>query len=311
MNYQRFIGCLVALALWSGCQPEQAKETTIDLATLDFNTIDWQAHRGGKGLAPENSIPAFTYAVTLPYVKTLELDVVVSKDSILVVSHEPWMSSKICLTPDGNEINEAEEKQLNIFQMTLEEIAAYDCGSRRVDGFPDQKKMKTNKPTLENVVKAVSAYAAQRNLEATLFNIEIKSSPEGDNIYHPEPATFASLVISAVNRLRIKERINIQSFDVRALQAVHQQDSTLQLAYLISTSEGLDQDLQKLGFIPNIISPNHELVNADFVKAAHSKGIKVIPWTVNEVGRMKALLELGVDGIITDYPNLIPTLIPQ
>ncbi len=311
MNHQRFIGCLIALALWSGCQIEQQQERTIDLASLDLNTIDWQAHRGGKGLAPENSIPAFTYAVTLPYVKTLELDVVVSKDSILIVSHEPWMSSKICLTPQGNEISEAEEKQLNIFQMTLAEIAAYDCGSKPVDGFPDQKKMKTNKPTLENVVKAVSAYAAQRNLEAPLFNIEIKSAPEGDHVYHPAPATFANLLVNAINRLRIRDRANIQSFDVRALQAVHQQDSTLQLAYLISTSEGLDQDLQQLGFTPNIISPNHQLITPDFVKAAHSKGMKVIPWTVNDVERMKALLALDVDGIITDYPNLIPTLTPQ
>ncbi|NJK84291.1 MAG: glycerophosphodiester phosphodiesterase [Saprospiraceae bacterium] len=229
MNDQRFIGCLIALALWSGCQTEQ-KESTIDLTNLDLNTIDWQAHRGGKGLAPENTIPAFTYAVTLPFVKTLELDVVVSKDSILVVSHEPWMSSKICLTPDSSEISEAEEKQLNIFQMTLEQITAYDCGSKPVDGFPDQKKMKTSKPTLENVVKAVGAYAAQKNLAAPQFNIEIKSAPEGDNVYHPEPTVFAQLVIKAVNRLRIKERTSIQSFDVRALQAVHQQDSTLQLA---------------------------------------------------------------------------------
>ncbi len=307
MNHQRFIGCLLVLLVWSSCQTEQ-KEKTIDLATLDLNTIDWQAHRGGKGLAPENTVPAFTYAVTLPYVKTLELDLVVSKDSVLVVSHEPWMSSKICLTPEGSEIGEANEKQLNIFQMTLEEITAYDCGSKPVEDFPEQKKIKTSKPTFENIVKAVNAYAAQKSLEAPQFNIEIKSAPEGDNIYHPEPATFATLVINAINRLRIKERSNIQSFDVRALQAVHQQDSTLQLAYLISTSEGLEQDLQKLGFTPNIISPNHQLVNADFVKAAHARGMKVIPWTVNDVERMKALLVLGVDGIITDYPNLIPTL---
>lgn len=307
MKIQHILLVSIALFLLQSCQ-EDTQTPTVDVSNIDISTIDWQAHRGGKGLAPENTVPAFTYAITLPNVKTLELDVVVSKDSQLVVSHEPWMSANICLKPDGVEISEAEEKSLNLFEMTYEEIKSYDCGSKPVEGYPDQKKMKTWKPTLESVVKSVNAYAAQRELTAPKFNIEIKTAPEGDNVYHPVPEAFATLLLAEIKKLRIKKRTTIQSFDVRALQAVHQQDSTFTLAYLLGDSNGLEKDLEVLGFTPQILSPNHNLVTNKMVSQAHELGMKVIPWTVNEVARMKTLLGLDVDGIITDYPDRIALL---
>ncbi len=305
MRTQHILIILLTVFSLQSCQ-EDSKVP--NLAAIDLSAVDWQAHRGGKGLAPENTVAAFTYAVTFPNVKTLELDVVVSKDSQLIVSHEPWMSANICLKPDSSEISKAEEKSLNIFEMTYEEIKSYDCGSKPVEGYPDQKKMKAWKPTLEAVVKSVNAYTAQRQLDAPKFNIEIKSDPEGDNIYHPTPDVFATLLLSAIKQLRIEDRTTIQSFDVRALQAVHQQDSTITLAYLIGKSDGLENDLKKLGFTPQILSPNHQLVSTKMVNEVHKKGMKVIPWTVNEVIQMKSLLSMGVDGIITDYPDRIALL---
>lgn len=264
--------------------------------------FDWQGHRGCRGLMPENSLPAFLHALDFPEVVTLELDLAVSKDNQLIVSHEPWFNPAICLTPGGDSIPHRDAEKNLIYQFTATEIRAFDCGSLGNARFPQQQKQPTYKPTLAEVVAAVRAKAAGRTLR---WNIEIKSQPEWDGLRHPPVEEFVRLTIAELKTLGLEKEANIQSFDVRALQAMHRQAPHIRLAFLIENVWSMATNLKKLGFTPQIYSPYYQLVSKKLVRNCHAKNIQVIPWTVNDVASMRGMIQLGVDGIITDYPNLI------
>ena len=279
--------------------------TMTEAQNTKIPAFDWQGHRGCRGLLPENSIPAFLKALDFPQVTTLELDLAVSKDGKLIVSHEPWMNESICSKPDGTPVTKAEAMSLKIMDLTYDQIKEYDCGSRGNGRFPEQQAMKTYKPSLEEVVDEVKKYCFLRALPMPQFNIEIKSMPEGDGVFTPPVADFAKLVVDEVNRLKIKDKSCVQSFDVRALQAVKKLDAAITLALLVENMDGVETNLERLGFQPDIYSCYYLLLRKKTVKKLHEQGIRVIPWTVNKVKAMKKLRRWGVDGIITDYPNLI------
>ena len=264
--------------------------------------FDWQGHRGCRGLMPENSIPAFLKALEYPAVTTLELDLAVSKDKQLIVSHEPWFNPSICLQPGGDSIRRKDEHKFLIYQMTSDDIRAFDCGSLGNPRFPGQQKQKTWKPTLREVVEAVRAKRPDKASNIR-WNIEIKSQPEWDGVRHPPIEEFCNLVVAELKTLGITDHANLQSFDVRPLQYLHRTNPSLKLALLVENIRGLDYNLSNLGFQPDFYSPYYRLVSRKTLKRCHEKGIQVIPWTVNEVKDMRALLHLGVDGIITDYPD--------
>ncbi len=137
------------------------------------------------------------------------------------------------------------------------------------------------------------------------FNIEIKSLPETDNIFHPAVNEYANLVLADLKKMRVLKNVIIQSFDKRALQIVKRIDSDVRISLLCEEDLTLDKSLAGLGFMPNIYSCDHKSVNEKMVSRAKELKIKLIPWTVNNTTEMKKLIALGVDGIITDYPNLI------
>jgi len=262
--------------------------------------FDWQGHRGCRGLMPENSLPAFLKALEFPEVVTLELDLAVSKDGKLIVSHEPWFSAAICLLPGGDTIKKGEAEKFLIYYMSLEAIRSFDCGSKVNPRFPEQQKLKTYKPTLSEVVKAV--LLIRPNIR---WNIEIKSQPEWDGLRHPPVEEFVRLVVTEVRALGIEKSATVQSFDVRALNALHRQAPDLQVAFLIENVDSFEVNMARLDFTPAIYSPYYLLVNKGLVKQCHAKNMKLVPWTVNDVKSMRRLIRLGVDGIITDYPNKI------
>lgn len=273
--------------------------------TLVSQNFDWQGHRGCRGLLPENTVPAFLKALDFPQVTTLELDLAVSKNHELIVSHEPWMSEGICTKPDGMPVTKSEAMSLKIMDMTYEDIKQYDCGSRGNARFPQQQPMPVHKPSLEDVVVAVRKHCAKKNLQMPRFNIEIKSHPDADGIFTPKIEDFTKLVVAELERLKISQLCCVQSFDVRAVQAVHRLAPQMTLALLVENKDGYEKNLQLLGFHPNIYSPDYKLLRRKDVRALHKLGLKVIPWTVNTVKEMKKLRRWKVDGIITDYPNLI------
>jgi len=266
--------------------------------------FDLQGHRGCRGLMPENTIPAMIKALELG-VQTLEMDVVISGDGKVVVSHEPWISSEIGTNPDGSPVTREEEMTLNLFRMPYETILKYDVGLRPHPRFPEQKKMKAYKPLLTDLIDSVMDYASQNQRTIPRFNIETKCRPEGDRLYHPEPSVFVDSLMRVIQDKKIIASVTIQSFDIRTLQYLHRKDSTVSIALLIDEKDtrSIEQQFDELGFKPNIYSPHYSLVNVGLIESCHQLGIKVIPWTVNDADQMKQLKKIGVDGLITDYPD--------
>jgi glycerophosphoryl diester phosphodiesterase len=224
------------------------------------------------------------------------------------------MNHLICLDPTGNAIDSVQGMLANIFQMTYDEVKLWDCGSKGNARFPGQQKFKIAKPLLIDVIAAVETHIKSYSRYEVDYNIEIKSDARGDNVYHPNPQEFSDLVISTLNEYLPLDRVVIQSFDFRVLQYIHKQYPKIKLAALVENKKSIDANLKELGFIPHIYSPDWKLLNTDRVKYLHTKKIdtarngkkiRVIPWTVNQLNDMKALKKMGVDGIITDYPNRV------
>ncbi|MDX2127809.1 MAG: glycerophosphodiester phosphodiesterase family protein [Chloroherpetonaceae bacterium] len=264
--------------------------------------VDFQGHRGARGLLPENTIPAFLkcldYGLT-----TLELDVVVSKDTQIVVSHEGWFSSEICSLPNGDSVLKEDEEKFLIYSIPYSEVKKFDCGKRGHPRFPEQQAKPSVKPLLAEVIQASDAYAAYLNLSQPIYNIELKSEPGRDGVLQPEPDMFAQFVYAELLRLEVQNRVIIQSFDPRVLNSMHKIDSTLTYALLVETELSVEENLKSLSFQPKIYSPYFKLVTPELRQTLKSKGIQLVVWTVNELSDMNAMIALGVDGIITDYPN--------
>jgi glycerophosphoryl diester phosphodiesterase len=267
--------------------------------------FDKQGHRGCRGLMPENTISAMLKAIDLG-VTTLETDAIITKDKQVILSHEPFFNHEITTKPDGNYVTEAEEKSLNIYRMNYEEVKKFDVGLKNHPRFPQQQKIKVSKPLLSEMIDSVEEYCKNNNRTFPHYNIETKSLPLTDNIYHPAPAEFIDLLMQVILSKKIEERVTIQSFDFRTLQYLHQKYPQIKTAMLIEDYDkrSLQEQLTALSFTPTIYSPEYSLVNDTLIKTCHELGIKIIPWTVNTKEEIKRLRALGIDGIISDYPNL-------
>ena len=289
------------------------------LAQVYIPKFDIQGHRGARGLRPENTIPAFLMALDSG-VTTIELDVAITKNRQVVVSHEPWMSSEICLDPSGKAIPKKEETKHNIYQMNYDDVQQYDCGSKGNERFPEQQKIKVFKPLLSDVIIAVENHIKNFSIYEVDYNIEIKSLPQGDKKFHPTPQEYSELVFDLVDQYIPLDRLVIQSFDFRVLKYWHETHPEVRLAALVENKKSVDQNLTALGFIPSVYSPDFKLLTNESVEYLHtnmislpesieqktsttSQKLRVIPWTVNEIEDMLVLKGMGVDGFITDYPN--------
>lgn len=283
------------------------KKQSINMApAIAFDT---QGHRGCRGLMPENTIPAMIKALDLG-VTTLEMDAVITKDSQVVLSHEPFFNHEISTSPDGLPISEATEKQHNIFQLDYAQVKRYDVGLAKHPRFPRQEKIAAVKPLLADVFDAADAHAKKTNRALPFYNIETKSQASTDNQFHPEPGRFVELLMQVILQKKIEQRVIIQSFDVRTLQYLHQHYPQIQTAYLVErpSLNSMDAQINKLGFTPTIFSPEHRLVTTAMINYCREKKIKLIPWTVNELSTIQKLKDMGVDGIISDYPDLFAQL---
>jgi glycerophosphoryl diester phosphodiesterase len=277
------------------------------LLNASAQKLDIQAHRGGRGIMPENSIPAMINAVKLG-VKTLELDCVISKDNQVVVSHDTYMSADFMTKPDGSLISKAEEKNLLIYRMPYDSIRLYDGGTKPHSQFYRQIKIKTYKPLLTELIDSVERYIKLNHLKPVYYNLEIKSAATGDGIEHPNPQAFVKLVMDLLNKKKITQRVTVQSFDIRPLQELHEKYPKQILSYLISNKDSFTSNIAKLGFTPQVISPNYVQVDSKFVEQAHQAKVQVLPWTVNDEEGMKKMADLNVDGIISDFPDKLVAL---
>lgn len=291
------LNCAFILMILGGCASEKKTEKEETLK------ITLQGHRGCRGLLPENTIPAFLKAADIG-VSGLEMDVVLTADNKVLVSHEAYMHPDICLKPDGSIIEEEEEKTLNIYKMTADSAQKFICGTFIHPGFLDQRQVKTYKPLLSEVVAEVDAHCAKNDLPRPFFNIEVKSDEEDDGIFHPGPKEFAQHIHNTVLEIGIEDRVLVQSFDFRILRELNLLEPRLPLIALneekhVSLSEVLDS----LSFKPFGYSPEHVLVDEAIVKYCEAHNLSLPVWTVNDSTRIKNLLELGVTNIITDFPD--------
>lgn len=261
-----------------------------------------EGHRGARGYLPENTIPSFKLAIDQGS-DTIELDVVVTKDKKVIVSHEPYFSSVISLDPQGKKIAKESEREHNIYKLTFAETKKYDVGSIGNAGFPEQKPMKVYKPLLSEVFKEIEKYTKEKKLVRVRYNIEIKSSPEGDGTFQPPPPEFAALVMADITKAKLQDHVIVQSFDVRPLQEIRKTHPKLPLALLVGNPEGAEKNLEKLGFVPDTYSPHFSLVNEALVKLCREKGLKIVPWTINEIADLERMKTFDLDGVITDYPD--------
>lgn len=248
--------------------------------------IPVHGHRGARSVLPENTIPAFEYAIAAG-ADMIEIDLAVTKDNVIVVSHDPAVNRKICMGPEG---------ESRIRFMTLAEVKKFDCGAIANPDFPKQKAVPgTRIPTLDETL----ALAAKK--DGFGFNIEIKSDPKRPEL-QPAPEEFARLLVDAIRRHKLEKRVMIQSFDFRTVIAVRAIAPDLKLCALYG---GLPKDFVQIskeaGGTP-LVAPHFAIVSREAVDRAHDSGLQVIPWTANSADIWDRLIAAGVDAIITDDP---------
>jgi len=296
--HQKLFSILFAGLLASCSISNQLKRT---------GNFDKQAHRGGRGLMPENTIASEKIAIN--YGSTLEMDLQMSKDKKIVVSHDAYFNSDFSLTPQGDTMTKEDGLSRLIFHMDYDSVAKYDVGLKPYPAFPIQKKIHAIKPLLRVLIDSVEAYARQKNF-VNHYNIEIKSNPKYDGKFYSGLQEYVDSAIKIIIEKGIAPRTMMQSFDVRALNLIHQKYPTIQTSYLVSASNKKTAEgyINELGFKPDIFSPEFTLVTPELVKAFHQQNVLVIPWTPDTLKEIQRLKDIGVDGVITDYPNLFSEL---
>lgn len=253
-------------------------------------------HRGSRGTRPENTLAAFAEALRAG-ADVLELDMAVTKDEVVVVSHNHAIPPELCLEAGGGRL----ASPVPIRSLTLAQVKSYDCGSLPNPSFPGQILVPGEKiPTLEEVFELVerSACPAAATVE---FNIEAKIIP-GSPELAPGPERFVNLVAVLLEKHALASRTILQSFDDRPLRAMKRRLPRVRTSLLTSDNH-FDFASVARGLGADIVSPDSHWITKDDVARLHRAGVQVHPWTVNDEAGWAAMLELGVDGIITDYPE--------
>jgi glycerophosphoryl diester phosphodiesterase len=242
-------------------------------------------HRGARAMRPENTLPAFEYAIHAG-VDVLELDMAVTRDNILVVSHDPILEPPVCAGPQAKAV---------IHELTLAQVKQWDCGSVRNPNFPKQQAIAgTRMPTLDEVF----TLAAPSNVE---LNIETKSFTDQPQ-YTPSPEEFCRLVLQQVRAHKLEKRVILQSFDFRTLLAMKALAPRIRRAALTETDPRDFAAIAKEAGDAAIVSPNFKLVTREKMEAAHRAGLQIVPWTVNTPADWDRMIDAGVDAVITDDP---------
>ncbi len=302
-KYTAILVCLGVAVLAIRCKTQSPQNTV----TKNFPKFYQEGHRGTRGLMPENTIAAMCKALEVG-ANVLELDVHISRDKQVIVTHDPYINPDFSLLPNGQEIPKEDGRKYLVYQMDYAQIRKFDVGLKPYPAYPQQKKMASYIPLLGELIDSVDAFARKNKLAKPIYNIEIKANTQKDGEYQPAPAELVKLVMGVVKQKKIEGRYYVQSFDVRPLQEIHKNYPEVVIGFLTGSKSTFDQNMSHLGFLPTIYSPAYQLATPELVKQCHQKGITFIPWTVNTLAEMKAMKAMQVDGIITDYPNLFAQL---
>ena len=268
--------------------------------------VEVEAHRGGMGLYPEETLPAMLNAVDLG-VNTLEMDLCVTQDGQVVLSHDKYFHPRYSSHPDGTPVLAGEPKTW-LWQMPYSEVVKWDVGNRFNPAWPEKRCMPAVKPLAADVIAAVEAYTKEHGHYPMHYDIEIKSDPDYDGyvegVNWPEYHEFTDRCMAVLESLDLGDRLMIQCFDERALNYINEKYPGHTLAYLVEDYEkDFDEFMGKLDFTPQWLSAPHANVDADLIAKARARGMKVNTWTVDDPDEMRRLIDLGVDAIISNYPD--------
>jgi glycerophosphoryl diester phosphodiesterase len=262
-------------------------------------------------LFPENTWPAFQHALALG-VDALELDVVVSQDGQVVVSHEPWLSAKLGRGPQGQLIDPAHERSYSLYQMPYATIKQCVVGEWPHPDFPEQQPILSHRPLLRDVLHQAETLCQQLGRFAVRYSLELKSSPDGDGIFHPAPAAFVALVLAELQAAGVIARTTLLSFDPRILRVARQAQPALALCFLLEDYLPPVPDLfAELGFEPATLGPDFQLLSNALVQAIRAAypSLRLVPWTVNSPADLQLVRSWNVAGITTDYPDRLLALL--
>jgi len=275
------------------------------------NRPEIHGHRGCRGLLPENTLPAFLRALAIG-VDVIEMDVVISQDQQVVVSHEPWLAAQLGTGPQGEIIDPTRERAYNLYQMPYATIRQCLVGEKPHPRFPTQQPVASHRPLLREVLAAVEAACLQLGRPPVGYSIELKSSLAGDTIFHPAPTVFLELVVAELWAAAVQARTTLLSFDARILQAARQTVPAQALCLLTETAAPAASLFAQLGFVPETFGPDFTLLTSQLVRqlATDYPTLRLVPWTVNEPADLMQAIAWGVTGITTDYPDRLAGLLP-
>lgn len=285
MNAPRILACAIASSL-------------VLTVASGGSGFDVQGHRGARGLLPENTLPAFRRAIELG-VDTLELDLGVTRDGVLVVSHDPMVNAAICTGADGRD----PLPNTAIHGLSLEQLKTFDCGAKRNPAFASQTPVPgTRVPTLQEVFDLVKSMNSGVRL-----NAETKITPDWERMgLTPDVDSFVGLVVGAIRRNGLEDRVSVQSFDFRTLVAVKKLEPRLVTVALVTAPDEVNDPLRAMKTSgASVFSPNFSRLTEETLRLVHGAGYRVIPWTVDAEADMVRLIGWGVDGIISDYPDVL------
>ncbi len=301
---------LIPLLLLTACsaQPNRRQPSSAANLCAQAQSMEIHAHRGA-GDQPENTMAAFRRAVQQG-ADTIELDLQITKDNYIVVTHDPHLRADQCRKPDGQPLSNEPGKRVNVREHTLAEIQSYDCGSR--DGKGPQKSVPG-----ERISTLAEVMAFQKTVPGLRLNIEIKYDDNQPHLY-PTPREYAQAAVKVAAESGVSpERFFFQSFRHELLRYIKEEEPSWEISPLIGTSEAVFTAPAALG--AKMVTPFYgEFTGTDGVKypgltkeivnELHERGVKVVPWTVNSADVMRHLVELGVDGLITDRVALFQKL---
>lgn len=307
---------LIFFLIYISCSGEQIRNKPIE------GNLDLQGHRGARGLKPENTWPAFEEALSQG-MTTIELDTVLTKDHKIIIHHDSESNPALCSKKDGSEIISK-----SIYELTLAELKELDCGTKKNPKFPEQVSVPgTELLTIQEFFEKIQTWERTGKRKVIpKFNIETKFPQDSESQVSNEILeAHVNLLIKAIETAKVTDRATIQSFYLPAISLVKKKNPKIKTSALFSLTYpqgaamkfgfgGSRRDLvlnQTKELKADIISPYFLYVTNEFVSKAHSLGIKVIPWTVNDTNEMERLIEAGVDGIITDYPDRLNSVLKK
>ncbi len=266
--------------------------------------FDIQAHRGGAGLMPENSIPAMLNAVKLG-ATTLEMDLHLTRDMQVIVAHDAKINRGFTLKPDGSKISKEEADKLFFYHLGYDEIQRYDIGTKYYEKFPEQQKIETHIPLVSDLIDSVENYVARYNLSPVHYNIEIKSNKEKEKRgLIPGYKAYTKKAMSVLLRKNLGERLLVQSFDARTLNYIHKEYPGVRLLFIVGKNTGFfEAHMKKLTFTPDVYCPDIELIDQNLIEKCHKAGMKIISGPVDIKEDIQKAIGLQVDGFMTNYPD--------